>query len=163
MFEIGEYVIHNASGLCIVKDIITYMDKKYYVLNKYNDDRTRIMVPVNSNLNLLRKVITKDEIDNIIEEIPNIEVNPIYDYRKRTLEYDKMLKSGDTKTLFKLIKTMYKQRDVDNKVLTENDKKIINAAKELIDTEFAYILNIEQNEVENYILDKYDHKKQYKL
>lgn len=152
MFNKGEYVVHNVAGLCEVKDIVICLEKEYYVLNKYGDSKTKIMVPVNSKLNLVRKVASKNEIDDAIKSIPSIIANPIYDYRVRTREYDKMLKSGDIMTLFKLIKCLLKQK-AEKGMLTESDKKIVKAAEELIDTEFSYSLNIEQNDVKKYILN----------
>lgn len=152
MFNVGEYVVHNVEGLCKIKDIVNYFDKDYYVLNKFGDSRTKIMIPVNSKLNLVRSVASKSEIDEAIKNIPSIIAEPIYDYRIRTREYDRMLKSGNIEILFKLIKSLLKQKK-DKGNLTETDKKIIKMAEDLIDVEFAYSLNINQDDVKDYILN----------
>ena len=78
MYKKGEYVIYGSSGVCQVGDVTTLdidnvpKDREYYVLFPKNNGGT-IYVPVDVANTKMRKVITKEEAEQLIEKIPTIQ------------------------------------------------------------------------------------------
>ena len=78
MYKKGEYVIYGSSGVCQVGDVTTLnldnvpKDREYYVLFPKNNGGT-IYVPVDIASTKMRKVITKEDAQALIEKIPAIQ------------------------------------------------------------------------------------------
>ena len=78
MYKKGEYVIYGSSGVCQVGDVTTLnldnvpKDREYYVLFPKNNGGT-IYVPVDVASTKMRKVITKEDAQALIEKIPAIQ------------------------------------------------------------------------------------------
>lgn len=152
MFEIGEVVAHNKQGLCVIKELTKIYDMNYYVLTSDKDD-AKIMIPVDKASNLIRKLINKNEIDELVENIPNMKIELINDFKTRVKKYEELLKSGEPKKLIILLKMIYEYKKEHNN-MTVADKEILKGAEKLLFEEFAYVLNIEVNKVEKYIFKK---------
>ena len=79
MFEKGEYVVYGNTGICQVMDVTTMdmagfpKDRLYYVLRPDGKQEGRIFTPVSNGKLVLRRVMTQEEAENLIEEIPEIE------------------------------------------------------------------------------------------
>lgn len=113
MYKIGDTVIYKNDGVCTITEITVkiFRDKEieYYVLNPVHNKNAEIFVP-KSNPDLvskMRKVLTKDEIMNIIESMPEEDEIWISDETNRKEKYKEILTLGDRKELVRLIKTLY--------------------------------------------------------
>lgn len=149
MFDIGETIVHNKIGLCTIKEMTKINNMDYYVLISNRDD-TKIMIPVANSSKLIRKIATKKEIDELVTRIPKMEVDSIRDFKTRVRKYDELLKSGENEKLVILLKMIYKHKKENNN-LTVADREISRAAEKLLFDEFAYVLDINPNEVEKYL------------
>lgn len=149
MFSVGEIIVHNKLGLCTVKEMTNFNNIDYYVLTTSEDD-TKIMIPVSNSNKLLRKITTKQEVDNLVIKVPKLEVEIIRDFKTRVKKYEELLKSGETENLVILLKMIHKQKKENNN-MTVADKEILKTAEKLLFNELAYVLNIETNEVEKYL------------
>ena len=121
------------------------------VLEPLRDKSLHIDVPVDNKLGLIKELITKEEIDKLIKNIPNIE---IADDDDRKIE---LLDSGTHEDLIKVIKTAYirnKNREKTNKKISERDTKYFNLAEEYLYSEIGIVLNITFDEVKDYIISK---------
>ena len=103
MYNINDYLIYQRK-VCIVKEILNnYInDIDYYLLKPIDDTSLTIKIPVNSKG--IRNLITKDEIDNLILEIPNIKTITT-DNKLIENVYRNLLKEDNHKSLIKIIKT----------------------------------------------------------
>ena len=122
MFKKGEYVIYKRD-LCKIKDIKEkyFNDTDYYVLESNSDLSLTILVP--SDTKLLRPLITREELDKLIEKIPSIGIIDS-DSRMIENEYKKLLESCSYENLITIIKTTYlrnKERIDNNKKVAEKD------------------------------------------
>ena len=113
MFQIGEYVVHGNDGICEVKDI-TQLElpggsskRQYYLLVPQKEKNGRIYSPVESSKVQTRKVITKQEADTLIREIPAIQAAWVENEKLRENVYKEAIKSCDLRELVKIIKNMY--------------------------------------------------------
>ena len=154
MFKINDYVVYR-KDVCIVKDIKEQeIDKSlYYVLIPINDKSLKIKVPTANRLGLLRNLITKEELDNIIKNIPNIKIIKEND-RLIENEYKELLKSGTFNDLIKIIKTTYvrnKEREDSKKKSSDKDMTYFQLAEKYLYTEFSIVLNKSYNETKEYV------------
>ena len=98
MFEIGEYIVYGVKGVCRIEDI-THIDisgadkdRLYYVLAPVGDGSGRIYAPTDNQKITMRKVISREEADQLIEDMPKIEQLWVPDDRQREAKY----KEADT-------------------------------------------------------------------
>ena len=75
MFEIGEYIVYGVKGVCRIEDI-THIDisgadkdRLYYVLAPVGDGSGRIYAPTDNQKITMRKVISREEADQLIEDM----------------------------------------------------------------------------------------------
>lgn len=149
MFEVGEKIVHNKMGICNIVDITKINDMEYYIL-KSND--TKIMIPVIKADSLIRKTITKKNLDNVIKKIPTLKVEFISDFKTRIKKYEDLLKSGETEKLIFLIKIIQEQKR-NKKNLTLAEKGILKLAEKLVYEECALVLDVKYNEVEKHLFE----------
>ena len=126
----------------------------YYKLVPVNDTSIKYKVPVNSNL--LKKVITKEEIDRLLLEIP--EINTI-DLGEKQIEqeYKELMKSGTHEDLVKIIKTSYLRNQIrilNNKRISEIDDEYFKRAEKYLYEEIGIVLNLSFEDTKKYIINK---------
>lgn len=161
MFKINDYIMYGTTGVCKVSDITKeaigdFKLKEYYVLTPIYTNNTIIKVPIDNNKIPMRKIMSKEDISNIIKVISNKDSLWVMDERKRGEEFKSILKSGECEELMTLVKSIYECKNNKNKIgtkVSKNDIEIMQMAEKLINEEFATILNISVDEVPSYILN----------
>ena len=72
MFKIGDYVAHYKEGVCEVVNIgkidMGSSDKEYYTLKPVYDAGGTVYTPVDNKRDQIRKLITKEEAENLIRK-----------------------------------------------------------------------------------------------
>lgn len=163
VFKKGEYIVYGTTGVCQVMDITTMerkdalQEKLYYVLEPAGSPGGKILTPVEENKNPMRRIVTREEADQLIGEIRNVKDLQISDEKQREAKYKEALKSCDCKAWVGIIKTLYrrkKDRMVHGKRLTEVDERYFRKAKENLYRELAIPLGITAEEVEGYIISR---------
>jgi len=153
MFKIGEYLVYR-KDVCKVKDIKEKEGKEYYQLMPVDDESLKIEVPIdNENL---RCVISKVDLENLVNSIPNIDTIDCSD-RMIELEYRNLISTGSKEDLIKVIKTAYlrnKERIANKKKLSEKDTNYQEKAEKLLYNEFSVVLNKTFDQVKEYIINK---------
>lgn len=153
MFKIGEYLVYK-KDVCKVKDVKEKEGKEYYQLTPIDDDSLKIEVPTdNENL---RNVISKSDMENLINKIPTIDTIDCSD-RMIELEYRNLISTGSKEDLIKVIKTAYlrnKERLANKKKLSEKDVNYQEKAEKLLYNEFSVVLNKTFDQVKEYIINK---------
>lgn len=160
MFKLNAYIIYGSTGVCQITDITTEENGngeiQYYVLKPVYQDNLIIKVPVNSQSVLMRPIITRDEVDSLIAEMPEIEAIWIEDMRERRNMYQAALKSVNTDEMAKIIKTICVEKEARNSIgkkLPLTDENMMNEAERKLYQEIATALNISPDEVLPYILE----------
>ncbi|MDD3048490.1 MAG: CarD family transcriptional regulator [Bacilli bacterium] len=155
MFNIGNYIIYQRD-LCIISDIKTMMNSKYYILNPLSDQSLTINVPADNRMGYLRPVITKKEALELINKIPSINIITSDDKMIEN-EYKILMNSNNFEDLIKIIKTTYLRNDERKKCgkkLGDRDKAYNERAEKYLYNEFAIALNMSYNEVKSFITKK---------
>ncbi len=164
MYKAGTFVIYRNEGVCEIKGIIQkeFRDKmmEYYVLIPVHNKNAELLVP-KSNASLvakMRDVLSKEEIMAIIRQMPHEEVIWIDNEDVRKEKYKEIVSEGDRIKLARLIKTLYRHKEMQKKSgrkLHIADERILKDAEHIFYDEIAFVLNISQNEVVPFIHEQW--------
>jgi CarD family transcriptional regulator len=128
---------------------------EYYVIKSIEkNNSSTFMVAVDNYKVPMREIMTREEIDLLINKIPDIETSFISDVRLRNKNQKELLRSGNSEELVKLIKSVYirkDQADIQSKKISAADNDAFISAKKLLHDEIAFTLGITANEVPEYI------------
>ena len=157
MFKTGDYVIYRRD-VCKILDIKEkyYNDNDYYMLNSTSDKTLKIDIPVSDKFGLLKPLVSKDEIENIIKNIPEIKTFECND-RMIEKEYRRLMNSNNREDLIKIIKTTYgrnKERLDNNKKIGDRDDSYFKQAEKFLYNEFAIVLGMSFDDTKNYVTNR---------
>ena len=150
MFKVNDYLVYG-KDVCLVKEIKKLNDQDYYSLVPVNDDSLKITIPINSDK--IRSLISKEEANKLIKEIPSIETINTEDKFLES-EYKRLLTNGTHKDLITIIKTAYlrnKERLSKKKRIMDKDKEYLNDAEEILYNEFKIVLDLSYEDTKDYI------------
>lgn len=160
MFQIGDHIVCGSSGVCTVEEIGTLKmgtasrDRLYYTLKPVYDAGGKIFIPVDNDKVSLRFVLSKNQVMELLEDIPQLDQLWIPDEKKREQEYKEAVNSCDCKKLVQIIKTLYfrkRERVQNGKKVTAVDDRYFRIAEDRLYEELALALSISKGEVEDYI------------
>ena len=113
MFSIGDLVVHPMHGAGVIDDIVRERvagtTKEYYVFKMPMGGLILKIPTENSHAIGIRKVISKTEADELLEEIPAIAVEHNANWNKRYQENLLRLKSGDLREVAQVIKGLMRR------------------------------------------------------
>lgn len=158
MYKVNDKIIYK-KDVCKIKDIREDKNITYYILTPIDDESLIIKVPVENKL--MRELISKEEIEKIIDEIPNIKPLDNIDDRFIESTYKELLNGGSYEELITIIKMTYirnNERQKQNKKISEKDDKYFNLAEKYLYNEFGTVLNMTFNETKEYITKKVEAK-----
>lgn len=151
MYQVGEYVIYNDIGICVVENIgkLCFSEDKeklYYTLRPLNAHAySRYYVPVNTHV-FMRNAITKQEAFQYLIELKGMKTKPYMAKRMAQLMayYDELLIKHNIIDYLRL----YKELCQKEKCAKESGKKLgrmesdlkVYIEKNLV-SEFAYALS----------------------
>ncbi len=155
MFDIGDFVVYK-KDVCKIIGIKEkyYKGIDYFSLEPVFDNTLKIDVPKNSNL--FRRILSKKEVEEIINRIPLISYIDMNDKMLEN-EYKRLLHEGGYDGLIKIIKTTYlrnNDRINSKKKISEKDETYFNLAEKYLYNEFAVSLGISSKEAKEYVINK---------
>lgn len=165
VFLKGEYVVSGNKGVCLVEDITTLdisgVDKKreYYILKPVYMAASTVYVPVDTAKDSMRRVLSHDEAEALIHEIPEIAQITITNDKLLEQEYRGCMKTNCCREWIKIIKTIYlrKQKRLEaGRKVTAVDAKYFRLAEDNLYGELAISLDMPRDEVEAYITSEID-------
>lgn len=156
MYKINDYLVYG-KDVCKVHDIEEkkFNNEDYYLLRPIKNEDLKISAPVSDKAGKIRDLITKEEIEELIQKIPTISIIETEDKFIEN-EYKKLASSGTHEDLIKIIKTTYlrnKERLDNNKKIAEKDKNYFELAEEYLYTEFSVVLDKTIDETRDYVIN----------
>lgn len=167
MFEVGEYIVYGVKGVCRVEDIthidISGADKNrlYYVLTPIGESSGKIYAPTDNQKVMMRRIISKEEADRLIDELPQIELLWVPDDRQREAKYKEALSTCDYRAWVSIVKTLYvrkQERVSQGKKITALDERYMRTAENELYSELSLTLGVPKAEMENYIRERLEQK-----
>lgn len=133
--------------------------KDYYVLKLINDAAATLYVPMHNEklLGKMRKILSKQEVYQLIETMPETEIVWYQNENERKEQYKKIIEKGNHNELIGMIKAIYLQklkREEDGKHLYISDERFFKEAEKMLYEEFQYVLNIKKGELLPLIFSK---------
>jgi CarD family transcriptional regulator len=164
MFQPGDLVVYGTTGVCRVETISTPNSrgpdrhKQYYQLNPLYQDGF-IYAPVDGIKVPVRAVTTREEAEELIDQIPHIQAEA---YRAPTMQalaqyYQSAIRNCNCRSMLELIMSIYaKQRQAEarKRRLGMVDERYMKQATRLLHGELAVALDIPYEQVEPYIAQR---------
>lgn len=160
MFEPGEYVVSGGKGVCVVEDItkldLSGVDKKreYYILKPVYLSGSTVYIPVDTAEDTLRKVLNREQADELIKEIEEIPLIETGNEKLLEQEYKGCIRKNNCRDLLRIIKTIYlrkQKRLEEGRKVTAVDAKYFRIAEDNLYGELAIALKMSKGDVEDYI------------
>ena len=110
MFQPNEYVVYGRLGVCQVEEIDKVNGRDYYCLRSLYQD-CFIKTPVDGKIPV-RRVISREEADALIDRIPSIQAKPINNSNVRELSesYRSSILTQECQELLELIMSIYAKK-----------------------------------------------------
>lgn len=163
-FAVNDYVIYGKSGLCFVKEIKKMRMangpmSEYYILNAVNGNAVTIYVPCDKE-NLvakMRRPMTKEEINEVLESARGEKIAWIDNNNERNDRFKEICDGDNYRDWLLLASCLHikkKEKHAANKHLSSRDENTLKLLEKLIEEEFCYSLQLERNQVSDYIREK---------
>ena len=163
MYKVNDTIMYGTQGICKIVEI-TEKDfmgtkKEYYVLKPMNDASATLFAPVNNEKTeaKMRRILSAEEIHELIETMPYEEANWIHNENERKEKYKSIIAGGDRTELIKMIKALYfhkREREADGKHLYLSDERFMKEAERILYDEFQYVLKINKVDLMDFIFDR---------
>ena len=163
MFEIGEYIIYGNTGVCKVAETTkmtapgTKADRLYYALEPVYDKGCRLFTPVDNPKVKMRPILTREEADELIGKIKEIDILWINDEKSREQAYKDAIRTCSCVEWVRIIKTLYlrkQSRLAAGKKVTSSDAKYLHLAEDSLYGELSVAMGIPKGEIEDYIIKR---------
>ena len=163
MFQKGERVVYGMSGVCTVEDITALggsgkgEERLYYVLIPLNTKGSHIYTPVDNQKAKIRRILTAEEANALIDSIPEREALRISSEKLREAEYKAAIRSGRCEAWVGMIKTLHarrQERTREGKKITATDERYLKAAEDYLFGELAAALKIAKEDMRGYIVKR---------
>ena len=161
MYELGDYIVYGNHGVCRVEDIgilnITGVDDSIvcYTLQPVFSKASTLYTPVNNDKVSMRKVISSEEAQELIDRIPQIPLLKIECDKQREDVYKEALKKHNCMDWVKIIKTLRK------KARTAGPRQEANIyGREILEYrpglsgELSIAMEMDKDEVENLVMER---------
>lgn len=165
MFQTGEKVVCGSKGVCSIEDITTLnisgvdKERKYYILKPLYMAASTVYVPVDTADSSLRRVLTTQEAQELIQKIPQIPLLTISNEKFLEQEYKNSLKTDLSCEWVRIIKTIYQRmqkRQQAGRKVTAVDSRYYKIAQDCLYGELAVALSMSREDVEDYITRRLD-------
>ncbi len=165
MFHVGEVVLFGAEGVFRVEEIspkkIGKTVTEYYVLRSLYRSSNVMYIPVGQGglEEKIYPVMSRKEIDDLIERMPTAGICWVDNENERKLRFKEILSCGDRFAVAGLIKTLYEHRlnqEKTGKKMHLSDERFLKDAERLLYDEIAHVMEIEPNQVVGYIGSRLD-------
>ena len=160
MFKVNDVVVYGSHGVCEIVSIeeqkIGGETKKYFVLKPKNDKGATFYVPTwnEKAWGKMRKVMTKEDVDALIDSMPNKTLTWIANENERKETYKQILASGDQAAIISMVQALFshkKEREADGKRLHMSDEHFMKDAEQILYNEWQYVLNVDKAGLMDYI------------
>lgn len=163
MLKVDDIVTYGINGVCKVVAIeeknLMEQKKTYLVLKPLNGDKSTYYVPVDNEnlLGKMRKLLSEDEINQLIVSMPKEKNLWIDNERERKECYKKIIADGNRSELIGMIKAIHfekKDREEKGKKLHISDERFLKDAEKILYDEFQYVLKLSECDLMSYIFER---------
>jgi len=163
MFQVNDVVVYSSQGVCEIVSIderkIGEETKQYFVLKPKNDTGATFYVPTwNEKARAkMRRVMTKKEIDALIDSMPNQKPAWIANENDRKEAFRRILAGGDRAAIIAMAQALFshkKEREAEGKRLHMSDEHFLKDAEQILYNEWQYVLHVDKAGLLAYIFER---------
>lgn len=161
-FAVGDTVVYGGSGVCEVSEIKDVQfgrerPQKYYILKPLFVNQAMVVyVPMKNDklVSKMQPIISRDEALVLIRSINSMNIDWIDDRNARRDKYSDLIASGERRDIISVIRVINAHREAleaEGKTLNMQDEKLLYEAEKRMKAEFAVALDLDINEVVDFI------------
>lgn len=163
-FAVGDTVMHPSEGICTVSEIrmmqFSGAARNYYVLKPETDrSSSTVYMPVSRGNSVLRRLLTRSDIDTLIAQSRTLPSLWIEDAKQRRDVFHAALASGDYAKIIRMVADIYEHnalRLAEGKKPCSTDEWIREEAENMMHQEFSHVLGLSGKETIAYIRARMD-------
>ena len=157
MFNKGDYIVHGSSGTCRVEEIThidlpgSDKDRLYYCLLPVYGGNSKVYTPVDSDKVPMRRILTKQEAEQLLSDIPKIETMEAPGEKFREDSYKEVMKKIDCRSCVSMMKMLFQKRKTrlaEGRKFTAVDERYLKAAEDSLFTELAVVFEEDREEAQ---------------
>jgi CarD family transcriptional regulator len=169
MFKVNDVVVYGTQGVCEIVGIdekrIDGASKNYFVLKPKDAREAIFYVPTwnEKAWGKMRRVLTQQEVDALIDSMPDSTPIWIANENERKEAYKKILASGDQAAILSMVQALYAHktaREAEGKRLHMSDEYFMKDAEQLLYNEWQYVLNVDKDGLMAYIFSRIESRKE---
>lgn len=162
--NIGDCIHYGSHGVCRVVGLeekeFRGCKKEYYLLTPISEEHIRLYLPTDAEFSRvkLRKVLSAEEIYDLIRQEKAQETRWIADSKLRREVFSRTLRNGETAELLRMVKALHSHQSQlpGGKALPMSDLEMLRTAEKLLYNEFNYVLHMEKDKILPFILGEYE-------
>lgn len=167
MFKVDDIVAYGLNGICKIVEAeeknLMGTKKNYLVLKPLHGNKSTFYVPIDNEnlLNKMHKLLSEDEINQLIDSMPNEKALWINHEKERKERYRKILANGNRSELIRMIKAIHfekKSREEKGKKLHISDEKFLKEAEKILYDEIQYVLHLSEKDIMSYIFSRIENR-----
>lgn len=160
MFSCGDRVLYGAHGVCNIvaleKRMVDRKQVEYYVLEPLGQPGAKYYVPTQNQAAVakLRKIMTSVELNELLHSDEIQKDTWIPDENQRKNHYRTLINSGDRAALISMVHTLHRHKAAQaatGRKFHLCDENFLRDAEKLLNSEFSLVLNIQPNQVRDYV------------
>ena len=150
MFEKGEYVVYGSKGVCRIQEIshvdIPGVDQKrlYYIMHPVQNSGQTLYLPTDSTKAVIRRVMTKEEANRLIHDIPSIKKLEVPNEKQREASYKQALQGCSGRDWISILKTLNQRKE----------ERYLRVTEQELYGELSVVLGIEKENMHDYIQEQ---------
>lgn len=154
MFSAGDMAVYPAHGVGRIKAIETQniggVDQAFYVMKILDNDMTIMIPTINSDNVGLRAIISRKEVDKVIEILKERDIKiSSQTWNRRYRDYMEKIKTGSVFEVAVVLRDLFILR-VD-KELSYGERKMMETAKSLLIKELSLAQDLAEEKIEQQI------------
>lgn len=161
-FNVGEHVVYSSCEICKIEEKVKRCfdginEREYLRLIPVFSKGSNFYIPSDDYDGKIRRLLTKEEIYSLIDDLPDSETQWCEDKNQRKSKFFSVLRSDNYHELLSMIRTIYQKRQEQNsqgKKLHASDEKVMHEAEKLIHHEFSFVLGIDEDDVDRFIEER---------
>lgn len=160
MFQVGDQVVYGMHGVCVISGVEERtIDRKaiqYFVLTPVERTDAQYYVPMHNEaaLSKMRPVITKEELNDMLESDAVTQDSWIADENLRKQRYKELITGGDRVALVQMVRSLHQHKKMQyaaGRKFHLCDENFLRDAEKLLGSEFSLVLQMSQEEVGAYM------------
>ena len=155
-FNVNDEVIHCREGLSTIIDVKSMNDKDYFLVQVNRESSETIYVPVDSADSIIRKIMSIQQADELLQYIKKISKDFNTNTKQRRDSYKKRLSSGNVKDIAYLYRQLYFYKKMGAEQNTEIklgpvDLDMLNYATNMLLDEFTITYNKPREMISDFV------------